>query len=942
MSDVTQQITEYCLKILLNQIGRTLDAAPDYLTLLADQTNFDNERSMYLDAMHELRFTRKKVFDTISKEIEKPFELLLRGTVPQEFQRQGGLIRNVTGATELEEKLALETMLNKAQAKSEIPLHNISRSLDAMMGNDWVKKHYNPLDPEFIIRAWVAGTHQMQLHPKGFLGLYALLDSELLSKLNRIYEKISQQIESLSNQPGARRAAPQEKPSADNSDMDDFEAMFGDIDNISPESSGSYSTADTDSAESYDAPLVTTDQITRKLTELQSNRALDDSNYYSSNYLLDLRDLLQGEGLLSEGDVSAQTIGEVNNDILDMTKLMFGFIMDDYNIPDDIRYYISRLQIPYLKLGLLDRTLFQDKEHPGRQLLMELSQSINNWDPIHTSGIDQLLTEIMRVVDELLQSFDINTELFEIKLQEFKAFLEGDSHIDDSMRERQKSRETHAHKADNAKLIIEGSLADLCAGKRIPPIVERILTEYWSKVLFIEFLKEGEESDSYQALLETADILVGSVQAKSSEAERKAMAKILPQIVKRLKEGLNLISIASFESVDLFRELQQCHMEVLKERPEESDALEFEVSDEAYDSFQAETKKNEIPWDRSAIEASMLEENIERSIAMSSSEPMFEDDNPNVIRQSKSSPVGESTISRADREREIIDNELKEARDAYERALQEHKQKKSSEAEQVEESGEDDFMSMFFQDPNFVENQTEALHKRSETQSETDSTSSLEDMDQFSNDVDLDDLQAQTHSSSAELSQSESDFLSQELSRTSQKSEVSDTKDTNYRENADTSEEIKEELADNNVTLTKESQEDLTTQPEEPNEVEPALKANNPAQGRARGAEIIGKPNLLHDDVNELIERLKVGLWVDLYHADGQKVRAKIMAIVPTVGKYIFGDRAGKKLADYNRQSLYDAIKEGRIQLSDVDTAYDKTLESVISNLRVMKKAEDE
>ena len=69
MSDVTHQITEYCLKILLNQIGRTLDAAPDYLTLLAEQTNFDNERTMYLDAMHELRFTRKKYSTPLPKKL---------------------------------------------------------------------------------------------------------------------------------------------------------------------------------------------------------------------------------------------------------------------------------------------------------------------------------------------------------------------------------------------------------------------------------------------------------------------------------------------------------------------------------------------------------------------------------------------------------------------------------------------------------------------------------------------------------------------------------------------------------------------------------------------------------------------------------------------------------------------------------------------------------
>ncbi len=906
MSDITQQITEYCLKLLLNQFGRALDAAPDYLTHLADQTSFDNERTIYLDSMHELRFTRKKVYQAIVQEIEKPFELLLKGTVPVEYERQGGLVRNVTGATELEEKLALETMLNKAQMKADIPLQNIARSLDAMMGNDWVKNHYNPLDPEFIIRAWVAGIHEMQLHSKGLLGLYALLDSEVLGKLSRIYEKISQYIQSLGVQSASPISDGSQAPEQTSSG-DDFEAMFGDIDSISPQSSGQFSAAEIDAVTATTGLMVDTDDIIRKLTELQSNRALDDSNYYNPNYLLDLRELLQGEGLLDDGLISAQTIGEVNNDILDMTKLMFGFIMDNYNIPDDVRYYISRLQIPYLKLGLLDRSLFQNKQHPGRMLLMALSQSINNWDPGHKAGIDQLLTEIMRIVDEVLNEFDKNTVLFDTLHRQFKAFIEGDSHFDESLKERQKQRETRTNKAENARLVIEGSLADICAGKRIPPIVEKILTEYWSKAMFIEFLKEGEQSDAYQELLKTADILVASVQSKASESDRKEMAKTLPQVVKRLKQGLNLISIASFESVDLLRELQHCHMEVLKERPETHPDEEFEVSEEAYESFKAEVNKSEEAWDRQSIEASMLEENIERSITMSSTDPRFEDDNPNVIRQGKTTPVGQTPTTPAEREAGIIDSELQEARDAYEKALREHQQSKTSKSED-ETVDDDDFMSMFFQDSNFAEQQKGTAPAESAQQSEQSSPSSA-DMEQFANEVDLSEIDNDSASNNQPLSDRESKFLSQEMQRPS----------------------------------TPESSKTDTATESSPSQVsEPETDIPNPALGRAHGAEVLDNPELADDDVNELLERLKVGLWVDLYHADGQKVRAKIMAIIPSVGKYIFGDRAGKKLTDYNRQGLYDALKTGRVRLSDIDTAYDKTLESVISNLRIMKKAEDE
>ena len=201
-------------------------------------------------------------------------------------------------------------------------------------------------------------------------------------------------------------------------------------------------------------------------------------------------------------------------------------------------------------------------------------------------------------------------------------------------------------------------------------------------------------------------------------------------------------------------------------------------------------------------------------------------------------------------------------------------------------------------------------------------------MDEFSRGVYLDVLQ-DSDSADKQLTPQESEFLAQELGRKTEapvepmdrivNRELSTPTDVSPRiESVDIPEQtpVAENLKESEVA--------------------------NPAKGRAHGADSPKNTHLHHDEINELIERLKVGLWVDLFEANGQKVRAKIMAIVPSVGKYIFGDRSGKKLADFNRESLYTGLKEGRLRMSDADTAYDKTLESVISNLRVMKKAEDD
>ncbi len=415
-------------------------------------------------------------------------------------------------------------------------------------------------------------------------------------------------------------------------------------------------------------------------------------------------------------------------------------------------------------------------------------------------------------------------------------------------------------------------------------------------MLFLEYLQEGQDSSTFAEFVETAKILVDSVQAKNSGKKRKAMAKLLPVIIKRLKTGFETISIASYDSIDVFRELQECHLLVLKERPETEAEEDFEVTDEAYEEFKQD--ENIIKgWNRNELENALLEENIERSMGYSDSDPHAFDDNKNIIKEKKD-VVGDASVIKASREREIIDNELKEARDAYELALKEHQQKKAESGEldaTTDEKSEDadDFMVQFFQDPQFIENQYNNVRDLS---SENERSLNLESEDQ-----DVDDEYFQVLDG--------------------------DDEPTNRIEE---------------ITITSIPQDPLTVGLDTANTENDKSHSNDDLNSRAHGALNEEFDALGDDKVAELVERLKVGLWVDLYQADGNMVRAKIMAIVPTVGKYIFGDRSGKKLTDFNRQSLADALRTGIIRVNEEDNVFDTTLESVISNLRVMKKAEDD
>jgi hypothetical protein len=80
-----------------------------------------------------------------------------------------------------------------------------------------------------------------------------------------------------------------------------------------------------------------------------------------------------------------------------------------------------------------------------------------------------------------------------------------------------------------------------------------------------------------------------------------------------------------------------------------------------------------------------------------------------------------------------------------------------------------------------------------------------------------------------------------------------------------------------------------------------------------------------------------VGNWVDFRQDDGRMLRCRLAAVINGIGKYIFVNRSGIKVAELNRDELEAALIEQSVMLIDDDRLFDRALESVISNLRDMK-----
>jgi hypothetical protein len=97
-------------------------------------------------------------------------------------------------------------------------------------------------------------------------------------------------------------------------------------------------------------------------------------------------------------------VNSADGQTIDVVSMLFDFFFDDEALPAPIKVLIGRLQIPILKVAILDKEFFNQKKHPARKLLDSISRASLGWGD---NNKDQaaLIEKIEEVVNFLINEF---------------------------------------------------------------------------------------------------------------------------------------------------------------------------------------------------------------------------------------------------------------------------------------------------------------------------------------------------------------------------------------------------------------------------------------------------------------------------------------------------------------------------------------------------------
>ncbi len=327
---------------------------------------------------------------------------------------------------------------------------------------------------------------------------------------------------------------------------------------------------------------------------------------------------LQGldASLLTDGQVnvlreiknSAVTAGMGQLDVmtLDIVALIFDYILDDRRVPDAMKALIGRLQIPVLKVAMMDRAFFSQKAHPARRLLDVLAEVSMGWDPQegHDSGLYRKVDES---VQRILNEFDDKLDVFVAVLEDLERYLAEEKRQIDVLTSRGAQILYTREQREVAGIVAQDTIHTQLFSHTVPSLIRDFLYGPWKQLLTLIYSQSGEGSEAWNGAVQTMADLIWSVAPKATAEERRLLVQRLPNLLKRLSDGLKATEHPQAEQDRFFAALVKCHAEAVKNgmhgiTPEEAPAVERAAAPPPPPAVEPPAEFEEIPVQTAAVD----------------------------------------------------------------------------------------------------------------------------------------------------------------------------------------------------------------------------------------------------------------------------------------------------------------------------------------------------
>ena len=588
-------------------VGNAFEHVDDALFDLAEKAENNAAQMHYFDGMREVRKRRPAVERNFLGAISRHLGELTHPAQPQGLPTPvtpGTVELSLVADNELEESLAITSMISKNESRLSRDLFSVNQRLSVICGGHKIDDTSNPVAPAILSQAFRLALQELSADMRVKLIIYKLFDRYLLSSLEELYQEINTELARAGVLPqlrheivrgsGAKAAATassnaqaagaaaetaEEAGEIPSDLLQTLHALFS----ARRGSTGATVVGSGGMPAMPSGPLPSANELLGALSVLQSQIAsAGPLPYAQPNDAIELsREVMQLKGqLLSQiGALRGERpshVATIDEDTIDLVGMLFEFILEDRNLPAEMQVLLARLQIPYLKAAILDRKMFAHRQHPARRLLDGLAEQAKSWS--EESDRDRRLHDkVKTIVEQLLHDFDDDMGIFERLLADLQQFQDVNKRRSELAEQRVAESTRGREKLEQARRRAAREILDRIGEHKLPPLVHGVLARAWANHLVLTLLRQGEASPEYRSALHFVDDLIVSTRPAQDPESRQRLRQMIPGIERALRMGLTNVA---FQEHDIDRLLSQLHAYYRQQLGETAETGETVIVDE--------------------------------------------------------------------------------------------------------------------------------------------------------------------------------------------------------------------------------------------------------------------------------------------------------------------------------------------------------------------------
>lgn len=259
---------------------------------------------------------------------------------------------------------------------------------------------------------------------------------------------------------------------------------------------------------------------------------------------------------------SATAVGQALG--LEVVTLMIENLVHDDRLLAPVQDVVRQMELPLMRLALVDPRFFSDRKHPARALLEQMTQRSLAFRTVDDSGFDSFIGALRAEMAVLCTEPIHDATPFAAALGVLGTTWESLEKHERERRDRAVQALLHAEQRSMLAETFAREFRTANANASIPDEVFDFVCGPWAQVVAEARISDRNASVDPNGYLAVVEDLIWSIRDDLLRADLDRLAGLIPTVVERLKAGLASISYPDSRSAGFFNVLMELHQQALK------------------------------------------------------------------------------------------------------------------------------------------------------------------------------------------------------------------------------------------------------------------------------------------------------------------------------------------------------------------------------------------